>query len=160
MAAARVVAPPYITSLTLTRASASARFAYATRRDGNAVTRSDQTQVPETLTRVRPSAHTTRHTYQWPASCPVDVILELRARESLSVPMAISDLETNDRSTNNGYAFFRDVPKWSRSAVPHARPVRPSLSPRTNATSDAPTRRTQARQLRTPQRRLTAFRSL
>lgn len=36
-----------------------------------------------------------------------------------------SDLETNDRSTNNGYAFFRDVLKWSRSVVPRARPIRP-----------------------------------
>jgi len=54
--------------------------------------------------------------------------------------MAISDLETNDRSTNNGYAFFRDVPKWSCSAVPRAQPVRPSPSPRTAATSDAPPR--------------------
>lgn len=83
---------------------------------GDAVRHSDQAHS-QAYTRPSPSA--TRYTYQCSVSCPVDVILELRVIESLSVPMAISDLETNDRSTNNGYAFFRDVPKWSRSNVPH-----------------------------------------
>lgn len=53
----RVVAPPCITSLTLTRASASARFAYATRRDETRRERGDAVRpASPRLTRVRPSA--------------------------------------------------------------------------------------------------------
>lgn len=47
--------------------------------------------------------------YQCPVPSSTDIFLESRTIRWLSVPMTISDLETNDRSTNNGYAFFRDV---------------------------------------------------
>lgn len=48
--------------------------------------------------------------YQCPVLSSTDIFLESRTIGCLAVPMTISDLETNDRSTNNGYAFFRDVP--------------------------------------------------
>lgn len=112
----------YIThSLTLTRATSASVRGNARRRG----VRVRPTTSP-TVERLDENASSTRgaltrYTYQWHTPNPDNVLTQLSAVES--VPMTISDLETNDRSTNNGYAFFRDVPKWSHSVVPRARPV-------------------------------------
>lgn len=79
--------------------------------------------------------------YQWPASCSADIFHGPRVVGWLSVPMTISDLETNDRTTNNGYAFFRDVPNGPVSTVPTVHYPYTFSSPRPPAPPPKPPRR-------------------
>lgn len=140
-------APPclYIThSLTLTRrARASASGLYGEERR-NAVTRgrggqidADTKQGLPRVPRRGPATNRARvpRYYQWSASYRDDVLTQLSAAVSLPMTSPESE-EATIADTNNGYAFFRDVLKWSRSVVPRAQFACPPPTPSSRAAED------------------------